>query len=95
MSFAEINLFGVYVAPISLMMIGAWFVTIALRLRPWRRRPQPASGCASLAAEAAALRKFRRARSSSVNFTISGAGVKAHTRFAPKQHAQMPTQPRL
>ena len=32
MSFAEINLFGVYVAPISLMMIGAWFVTIALRL---------------------------------------------------------------
>jgi hypothetical protein len=32
MSFAEINLLGVYVAPISLMMIGAWFVTIALRL---------------------------------------------------------------
>ena len=32
MSFAEINLFGVYVAPISLMMIGAWLVTIALRL---------------------------------------------------------------
>jgi hypothetical protein len=32
MSFAEINLFGVYVAPISLMMIGAWFVTIGLRL---------------------------------------------------------------
>jgi hypothetical protein len=32
MSFAETNLFGVYVAPISLMMIGAWFVTIALRL---------------------------------------------------------------
>ena len=32
MSFTEINLFGVYVAPISLMMIGAWFVTIALRL---------------------------------------------------------------
>ena len=31
MSFAEINLFGVYVAPISLMMIGAWFVTNALR----------------------------------------------------------------
>jgi protein AaeX len=31
MRFAEINLFGVYVAPISLMMIGAWFVTIALR----------------------------------------------------------------
>ena len=31
MRFAEINLFGVYVAPISLMMVGAWFVTIALR----------------------------------------------------------------
>jgi protein AaeX len=31
MSFAEIDLFGVYVAPISLMMVGAWFVTIALR----------------------------------------------------------------
>ena len=32
MSFAEINLFGVYVAPISLMLIGAWLVTVALRL---------------------------------------------------------------
>jgi hypothetical protein len=32
MSFSEINLFGVYVAPISLMMIDAWFVTIAFRL---------------------------------------------------------------
>jgi hypothetical protein len=31
MRFAEINLFGVYVAPISLMILGAWFVTIALR----------------------------------------------------------------
>jgi protein AaeX len=31
MSFAEIDLFGVYVAPISLMMVGAWFVTIGLR----------------------------------------------------------------
>jgi protein AaeX len=31
MSFTEINLFGVYVAPISLMMVGAWLVTIALR----------------------------------------------------------------
>jgi hypothetical protein len=31
MRFAEINLFGVYVAPVSLMMVGAWFVTIALR----------------------------------------------------------------
>ena len=31
MRFTEINLFGVYVAPISMMMIGAWLVTIALR----------------------------------------------------------------
>jgi hypothetical protein len=31
MRFTEINLFGVYVAPISLMMIAAWMVTIALR----------------------------------------------------------------
>ena len=31
MRFAEVDLFGVYVAPISLMMVGAWFVTIALR----------------------------------------------------------------
>ena len=31
MRFTEINLFGVYVAPISLIMIGAWLVTIALR----------------------------------------------------------------
>jgi protein AaeX len=31
MRFAEINLLGVYVAPISLMMVAAWFVTIALR----------------------------------------------------------------
>ena len=31
MMFNEINLFGVYVAPISLIMIGAWLVTIALR----------------------------------------------------------------
>ena len=31
MSFTEINLFGVYVAPISLMMVGAWLATIALR----------------------------------------------------------------
>jgi hypothetical protein len=32
MSFTEINLLGVYVAPISLMMIGAWLVTVALRV---------------------------------------------------------------
>jgi hypothetical protein len=31
MRLTEINLFGVYVAPISLMMVGAWLVTIALR----------------------------------------------------------------
>lgn len=31
MRFAEINLFGVYVAPISLIMIGSWLVTVALR----------------------------------------------------------------
>jgi hypothetical protein len=31
MRFAEINLFGVYVAPISLMLVGAWLATIALR----------------------------------------------------------------
>lgn len=31
MRFAEIDLFGVYVAPMSLMMVTAWLVTIALR----------------------------------------------------------------
>jgi protein AaeX len=31
MRFAELDLFGVYVAPISLLMVGAWLVTIALR----------------------------------------------------------------
>jgi protein AaeX len=31
MRFVEINLFGVYVAPISLMLIAAWVVTIAMR----------------------------------------------------------------
>jgi hypothetical protein len=29
--FTEINLFGVYVAPMSVMMAAAWFVTIWLR----------------------------------------------------------------
>jgi hypothetical protein len=29
--FTEIDLFGVYVAPMSLLMVAAWFVTIALR----------------------------------------------------------------
>ena len=31
MRFAEVDLFGVYVAPISLMMVAAWLVLIALR----------------------------------------------------------------
>jgi hypothetical protein len=31
MRFIEINLFGVYVAPMSLMLVAAWMVTIALR----------------------------------------------------------------
>jgi protein AaeX len=31
MSFTEVNLFGVYVAPISLMMVAAWLIVIALR----------------------------------------------------------------
>ncbi len=31
MRFTEINLFGVYVAPISLIMVVAWLITIALR----------------------------------------------------------------
>ena len=31
MRFTDINLLGVYVAPMSLLMVAAWFVTIALR----------------------------------------------------------------
>ena len=31
MRFSEINLFGVYVAPISLLIVAAWVVTIVLR----------------------------------------------------------------
>ncbi|MBV8336572.1 MAG: DUF1656 domain-containing protein, partial [Alphaproteobacteria bacterium] len=31
MRFTEINLFGVYVAPISVMMVAAWVATIGLR----------------------------------------------------------------
>ena len=31
MRFTEINLFGVYVAPISVMMVAAWLATIGLR----------------------------------------------------------------
>jgi hypothetical protein len=29
--FVEIDLFGVYVAPISVMMLAAWFILVALR----------------------------------------------------------------
>ena len=31
MRFTEINLFGVYVAPISVMIVAAWVITIGLR----------------------------------------------------------------
>jgi protein AaeX len=31
MRFGEIDLFGVYVAPISLVMVAVWLITIALR----------------------------------------------------------------
>ena len=31
MTFSEVNLFGVYVAPISVMMVATWVVLIALR----------------------------------------------------------------
>ena len=31
MRFTEVNLFGVYVAPISVMMVEAWVATIGLR----------------------------------------------------------------
>jgi hypothetical protein len=31
MRFTELNLFGVYVAPISIMMVEAWIITIVLR----------------------------------------------------------------
>lgn len=31
MRFTEVNLFGVYIAPISVIMVAAWFVTIWLR----------------------------------------------------------------
>jgi protein AaeX len=29
--FTEINLFGVYVAPMSVMLVAAWFITVGLR----------------------------------------------------------------
>jgi protein AaeX len=31
MRFVEIDLFGVYVAPVSIMLVAAWMVTIGLR----------------------------------------------------------------
>ena len=31
MRFTEIDIFGVYVAPMSLMMVVAWLITVALR----------------------------------------------------------------
>ena len=31
MKFVEVNLLGVYVAPISVMMVAAWFVIVVLR----------------------------------------------------------------
>jgi protein AaeX len=31
MRFTEINLLGVYVAPVSVMLVAAWIITIALR----------------------------------------------------------------
>jgi protein AaeX len=31
MSFAEVDVYGVYVAPISVMMVAAWIVLIGLR----------------------------------------------------------------
>jgi hypothetical protein len=31
LKFVEVNLLGVYVAPISMIMVAAWFVTLVLR----------------------------------------------------------------
>jgi protein AaeX len=31
MSFSEVNIFGVYVAPISVMIVAAWLLTIPIR----------------------------------------------------------------
>ena len=36
MRLAEINMFGVYVAPISLMMVATWLVTIVVRVAAGR-----------------------------------------------------------
>lgn len=37
MRFTEINLLGVYVAPISVLMVAAWIATLALRWAAARR----------------------------------------------------------
>lgn len=31
MSFTEVNLFGVYVSPMSVMLVAAWVITVILR----------------------------------------------------------------
>jgi protein AaeX len=31
MKFAEVNIFGIYVAPFAVMMVAAWLITIPLR----------------------------------------------------------------
>jgi hypothetical protein len=31
MSFSEVNILGVYVAPMSVLMMGAWIITMSLR----------------------------------------------------------------
>ena len=48
MRYAELNLFGVYVAPISLMMLAAWVVLIPLRRLADRFAASPTvSGCSA------------------------------------------------
>lgn len=53
MRFVELNLLGVYVAPISVLMVVAWLITIALRriavrLGVWRHVWHPALFVASI-----------------------------------------------
>ncbi len=38
MSFVEVDVFGVYVAPISVMMVAAWLILVPLRLAADRGR---------------------------------------------------------
>lgn len=38
MSFTEVNIFGVYVAPISVMLVIAWVITVVLRRLAARAR---------------------------------------------------------